>query len=133
MLNSITEVLHNLINFMFLYNVKGTSHGLIVGVFLLSMQDAVSLYYPFIGKIKEYGFIAFGIIIFNIKEFTIKKHLDPYIEKQLKYTKELIQESNLSKEEEGMVWINTINSITKDLHLNTYNNQNNDSNSGINC
>lgn len=63
----ITALLLKILNILFLYNVLGTSYGCLVGLFLLSIQPLIVMFIPILGFIKWYGFITFGILIFNVK------------------------------------------------------------------
>lgn len=90
MKNIITYILSKTFKILFLYNVVGSSLGALMGVIFLSLQNMLAEYCPAIGLIKWYGFIAFGIFIFNIKPL-LKTYEDPKIELNLKYIKEVIQ------------------------------------------
>ena len=120
-----TKYLSRAINILFLYNVIGTSCGLLVGIFLLSMQDVLSLLFPFIALIKGYGFIAFGVLLFNIKPLVKGKYTDPKIEIKLKYIREMLSEGNFSDSEQRKIWRDAITSISKELIDDTYKSGNN--------
>lgn len=102
------------INTLFLYNVLGTSYGILFGVFIISIQKVIAIYCPIFGLIEWYGFIAFGVLLFNIKPIVKKEYLDPDIEKQLVYIRQIIKEGNLTKAEERTIWRNAVNSIITD-------------------
>lgn len=76
----------------------------------------IASYFPPIGLIKGYGFIAFGILIFNIKPFVKKKYFDPYIEKQLAYIRQVVKEGKFTESEERALWGNAINSILSEYN-----------------
>lgn len=118
MLESIVEILSKVLNILFLYNVTGTSFGVLLGLLLLSIQDVVSIYCPIFGLIRWYGFIVFGVIIFNLKIIFIKKYEDPAIEKKLKYIREVLKESNLTKTEERMLWRKAVEFILEETNNN---------------
>lgn len=118
MLESIVEILSKVLNILFLYNVTGTSFGVLLGLLLLSIQDVVSIYCPIFGLIRWYGFIVFGVIIFNLKIIFIKKYEDPVIEKKLKYIREVLKESNLTKTEERMLWRKAVEFILEETNNN---------------
>lgn len=106
-----TKILLQVINILFLYNVTGTSYGVLVGLIILGCQDLITTFFPIFGLIKWYGFIAIGILIFNIKPFVKKEYVDPKMEKQLRYVREVVKEGNFSDKEKRMIWRKTINSI----------------------
>lgn len=110
-MNKFTYYVSKAINGLFFYNFLGTSYGILVGVLLLSLQDVFALLYPPIGLIKEPGFLAFGIVVFNIKFMIKKKYEDPNIEVKLKYIREMIEEGNFSESEKRRIWRNAINTI----------------------
>lgn len=114
-------------NILFLYNVLGTSYGVLLGFLLLSLQDLIaSLFTPF-GLIKWYGFIFFGVLLFNIKPIVKKKYIDPDIERQLAYIRQMIKEGKFSDTEKRGIWRNAINSIIFEYNQNanmTHNNSN---------
>lgn len=102
------------INTLFLYNVLGTSYGILLGVFLMSLQKVIATYFPIFGQIEWYGFMAFGVLLFNIKPIVKKEYLDPDIEKRLVYIRQIIKEGNFTKAEERTIWRNAVNSIIAD-------------------
>lgn len=115
----VTRLLLKILNILFMYNILGTCYGCLLGIFLLSLQDVLAVYISVIGSIKWYGFIAFGVLAFNITTMTIRKYEDPDIEKRLKYIKEIIKESNFSEQEKRTIWRETVSSIIKDFSGNT--------------
>ena len=114
------------LNILFLYNVNGTSYGILVGLLLLSLQDAIGTIFPFFLSIKWYGFIVFGVIIFNIKPFIRNKYVDPTIETKLKYVREIAKEGNFSDKETKMVYRKLINNLLEEKYGRT-----NDDNSAL--
>ncbi len=102
-----------------------------MGVIFLSLQNMLAEYCPAIGLIKWYGFIAFGIFIFNIKPLLKKTYEDPKIELNLKYIKEVIQEGNFSEKEKRAIWRKMIDSITNELLDENKNNNQDDNNNVI--
>lgn len=106
MKDDISRILLKGINGLFLYNFVGTSLGCLVGLLLLSLQGLIAEYIPQIGLIKWYGFIVFGILLFNIPRFVTKKFVDPKIESKLRYLREIIKEANFSKMEAKAIWRN---------------------------
>lgn len=102
------------INTLLLYNILGTSYGILVGVFILSIQKVIASFLPIFDLIEWYGFIAFGILLFNIKPIVKKEYLDPDIEKRLVYIRQIIKEGNLTKAEERAIWRNAVDSIIMD-------------------
>lgn len=124
--DKITLVMSRAINILFLYNALGTSYGVLLGVVILAFQDFIASYFPPFGLIDWYGFIALGVLLFNIKPMVTKKYLDPDIEKQLVYIRQMLKEGKLTRLEERAIWRNAINSIiteynytkNNDEHLN---------------
>lgn len=115
MKDTATKIILQAINVLFLYNVQGTSYGILLGLFFLSLQDAFSIYASLIGSIKWYGFIVFGVLLFNIKPLISKTYINPKIEMHLKYVRETLNESNLSDKEKKLIWKETIQSISTEL------------------
>lgn len=99
------------INILFLYNPLGTTYGVLLGAFIYSLQDLIALYFPVFGLIKGYGFIVFGVLLFNIEPMVKKRYLDPDIERRLVYIRQLIKEGKFTKVEERAIWRNAVNSI----------------------
>lgn len=130
MKNTITYILSKTFKILFLYNVVGTSLGALVGIIFLSLQDMLATYCPAVGLVRGYGFIAFGILIFNIKPLSKKTYEDPKIELNLKYIREVIQEGNFSEKEKRAIWRKMIDSITNEL-LDDNNNDNQDDNNNV--
>ena len=114
------------INILFLYNVTGTSYGVLVGLLLLSIQETIGTFLPVFNSIKWYGFIVFGILIFNIKPLIKHKYEDPSIETKMKYAREICKEANFSEKEVKMVYRKLINSILEESYV-----KNNNDNSAI--
>lgn len=114
--DKLTYFVSKAINTIFLYNIVGTSRGVLLGVVLASIQDLIASYFPPVGLIRGYGFIAFGILIFNIKPFVKKKYLDPNIEKQLAYIRQVIKEGKFTESEERALWRKVINSILSEYN-----------------
>lgn len=131
----LTELLMQVINILFLYNITGTTFGILLGLFIISIQQVVIIYFPIIGHFPWYGSMSFCIMLFNKQYLFTKKYEDPMIEKRLKYVREVIKESNFSKAEERMIWRKTIEiileEITNDSISNSVNNSN-DNNSVTN-
>lgn len=128
----VSRIVLQAINTLFLYNIQGTSYGVLLGVFLLSLQDVFSIYILLVGSVKWYGFIAFGILLFNIKPMINKTYINPMIEMQLKYVREMLNESNLSDREKKLIWRDTIKSISNELSKGVnYTNINSDLNNGV--
>lgn len=125
-MDNLTKYLAQVINILFLYNVIGTCYGVLCGIVLLSVKDLIILLLPSIGLIKWYGFIAFGVLAFNIKPLVKKKYVDPKIEMQLKYVREMIAEANFSNAEKKQIWRDTIKSISKDFSNNSHVSNNQD-------
>jgi len=115
MKNTVTKILLKTINILFLYNVLGTSYGCLFGLLLLSLQNVFALYIPLFGMIKWYGFIAFGVLTFNIPPIIKKKYTDPKIETRLKYTREILEEGNFGEKEKRIIWRDTIISVSREL------------------
>lgn len=109
--DQLTYQLSRAINTLFLYNVLGTSYGVLLGVLIYSVQDLIALCFPVFGLIKWYGFIAFGVLLFNIKPIVKKKYIDPDIERKLVYIRQIIKTGNFTKAEERAMWRNVANSI----------------------
>ena len=127
----LSKVFSKIINILFLYNVTGTSYGVLIGLLLLSLQDIISIYIPVFSLIKWYGFIILGILIFNIKPLTSNKYEDPKIEMQLKYIREMIKEGNFTAKEKKQIWENVINSTIIEFSNTTSDTENSDDNSAI--
>lgn len=113
MKDTITRILLKILNILFLYNVLGTCYGCLLGLTLLSLQEVLAEYIPIIALVKWYGFITFGVLIFNIKLMVKKEYEDPRIEMQLKYLREILKEGNLSDKEKRTYWREAINCILK--------------------
>lgn len=111
MKDTITRMLLKIVNILFLYNVLGTCYGCLFGLILLSLKAALATYIPIVALVEWYGFISFGILMFNIKPMVKKKYEDPKIEMQLKYLREILKEANLSDKEKRVYWRETINCI----------------------
>lgn len=127
MKDTITRLLLKVINILFLYNVIGTIYGCLFGLLLLSLQNVISLYLVQFKLIEWYGFIVFGVLIFNLKPLISKKYEDPRIEMRLKYIRELLKEGNFSESEKRRIWRETINEVSKELSMESKdNNINND-------
>ncbi|RKI74797.1 hypothetical protein [uncultured Clostridium sp.] len=118
MKDTITRMLLKIVNILFLYNVLGTCYGCLFGLILLSLKAALATYIPIVALVEWYGFISFGILMFNIKPMVKKKYEDPKIEMQLKYLREILKEANLSDKEKRVYWRETINCI---LNISTEN------------
>lgn len=127
MKDTVSKLFIKAIDILFIYNVTGTSYGIILGVFLLSLKEALSLVCPTFGLIKWYGYIAFGVIIFNIKPMIKQTYINPRVESILKYTRELIKEGNFSEKEKKRIWHETIESISKEI-LENHDDANNSNN-----
>lgn len=112
------------INVLFLYNSVGTSLGILIGVIATGVQKLIALYYPPFGLIEWYGFIALGVLLFNIKPMVTRKYLDPEIEKQLVYIRQIIKEGKFTESEERAIWRNAINSILSEYNHTANNNEN---------
>lgn len=102
--DDLTYQVSRAINILFLYNVIGTSYGVLLGVLVLSFQELLASILPPFGLIKWYGFIVLGVLIFNIKPIIKKKYIDPNIEKQLIYVRQLIKEGKLSAKEKKEIY-----------------------------
>lgn len=122
--DKITLVISRVINFLFLYNPLGTSYGVLVGVTVFAFQDLIASYFPPFGSIHWFGFITLGVLLFNIKPIVTKKYLDPDIEKQLVYIRQMIKEGKLTESEERAIWRKAINSIVSEFSHATNNNGN---------
>lgn len=109
--DALTYHISRAINTLFLYNVLGTTYGILLGVLICSLQDLIASFFPAFGLIKKCGFIVFGALLFNIKPMVKKEYIDPDIERRLVYIRQLIKEGNLTKTEERAIWRNLINSI----------------------
>lgn len=105
-------------NTLFLYNVLGTSRGVVLGFFLLGLQNLIAKYFPSFGLIEWYCFIMFGVILFNIEPMVKKKYIDPNIEKQLLYIRLMIKEGEFTEAEKRTIWRNAINSIILEYNQN---------------
>ena len=127
-MDKFTYYISRAINVLFLYNVLGTSYGVLVGLLLLSLQDVFASLYPPIGLIKGFGFVLFGILLFNIKFMIKRKYEDPNIEAKLKYIREMLKEGKFTEAEKRAIWRNAINSIVLEYNQNT-NTTNNNNNS----
>ena len=114
--DKITYYISRAINTLFLYNIEGTSFGVLLGVVIMAVQDLIATYFPPFGLIKGYGFIAFAILLFNIKPFVKKKYIDPNIEKQLAYIRQVIKEGKFTESEERALWRKAINSILSEYN-----------------
>lgn len=119
------------INTLFLYNVIGTSYGVLFGILLLSIQDMIALFYQPIGLIKWYGFIAFGVLVFNAKTAISKKYLDPELEKKLKYLNEMAKAAKIKGKEEKAIWREAINNFIFQNHETANGSDNNDNSHNI--
>ena len=129
MKDNVTKILLKAINILFLYNVLGTSYGCLFGLLLLSLQKVFALFIPSFGLIKWYGFIAFGVLVFNIPPIVKKKYTDPKIETKLKYTREILKEGNFGEKEKRTIWRDMIISVSRELSEDETNiKPNNDSN-----
>lgn len=113
-MDKLTQYFSRALNIMFLYNVLGTSYGVLLGIFLLSLQDVIASFWPIVGLIKGYGFLALGVLLFNIKPMVEKKYVDPNIERQLRYIREMIKEAKFTEQEKRAIWRNAIYSIVAD-------------------
>lgn len=109
--DTITRVIIKIIDVMFLNNIERTCYGFLCGTLLLSLQDFISTFFPLFGLIKWYGFICFGIMIFNLNPFIKKKYANPKIESIMNYTKEVIEEGNFSSREKKEIWKNVVTLI----------------------
>lgn len=107
----ITRIFLKILTILFIYNVQGTCFGCCLGLMLLSLQSVLAVYIPIIALVKWYGFITFGVLIFNIKPIVKNKYEDPVIETQLKYVREIMKEGNLSDKEKRAYWRKTIDNI----------------------
>lgn len=130
-MDKVTYYMKRTLNVLFLYNVLGTSYGVLVGLLLLSLQDYFASFYQPISLIKGYGFLVFGILLFNIKYLIKKKYEDPYIEAKLKYIREMIKSGHFSEQEKRQIWRNSINSLILDIDGNIDNESKEDSNTSV--
>lgn len=119
MKNTTTALLLKTLNILFLYNVTGTAIGSLVGFFLLSLQQVIEMYIPFFGLIKWYGFVIFGILIFNVKPMVKKEYVDPRIETKLRYVREILEEADFSEKEKRAIWKKVIESVSNELSEST--------------
>lgn len=132
MRNSITRILLYVLNVLFIYDVLGTCYDCLLGLLLLSLQSALATYIEVIGLIKWYGFIVFGVLIFNIKLIVKQEYIDLRAEVRLKYTREVLKEKCWTEMEKRALWRSTIREILDDLFKNTdISNGKNDSNNGV--
>lgn len=109
----ITKILLNVLNILFVFNIKATSYGVLFGALLLSLQNMIALYIKPVREIEWYGFVVFGILVFSLI-FSKNKYEDPNIETKLKYIHKMIREGKFSKKEEQEIWRKAIQSITDD-------------------
>lgn len=107
----ITRFFLKVLNTLFLYNVKGTCFGCLVGLTVSSLQPMLAIYIPNFERIEWYGFVAFGVLIFNIKPMIKKEYEDPRIEIQMKYLREMLKEGKLSEKEKRLYWREAISCI----------------------
>lgn len=129
--DAFTKIFLRVLNILFLYNVVGTTFGVLVGLLLSSLKEVFALYIYQIGMIKEYGFVIFGVLLFNIPAFVKKKYLDPEIEKRLKYTREILKEGPFTEKEKKMYWREVMNTVIKEWSEDTVNTEHNDSDNGV--
>ncbi len=115
--DKISKMLSKILNILFLYNIVGTTYGGLVGIFLLSIQDVIAIYIPFVGLIKWYGFIVFGVLVFNIKPLVKRKYEDPKMEMSLKYMREAIAQGNFSEKEIRQLWREYIVAMLKEISV----------------
>lgn len=115
MKDTISKLIFRCLNVLFLYNVLGTSYGCLAGILLKSLQPVIAIYIPSFGLIKWYGFIAFGILLFNFKPIVQKEYMHPKIEIELKYIRDMLKESNLSASEKRLIWRETITKVSNEL------------------
>lgn len=111
MKDTITRILLKIINILFMYNIRGTCLGCLVGIILLSLQPVLEIFFPVVGNIEWYGFIAFGVLLFNIKSLIKREYEDPRIEIQMKYLREMLKEGKLSDKEKRIYWREAIKCI----------------------
>ena len=83
----IARILLNVLNILFVFNIKATSYGVLFGTLLLSLQNMIALYIKPVREIEWYGFVVFGILVFSLI---------------------------FSKKEEQEIWRKAIQSITDD-------------------
>ena len=131
MKDTVTKIFIKVLNILFLYNIVGTTFGCLVGFLALSFQEAFALYFPLIGKIKWYGFISLGVLLFNIPPLVKKRYMDPEIEKRLKYTREILKEGAFTDKEKKLHWRRLMNTILKEWSEDTANTEHNDSDNGV--
>lgn len=98
-----------------MYNVVGTTYGALLGIFMLSIQDVIALYFPFVALIKWYGFITLGVLIFNIKPLVKRKYEEPKMEISLKYMREAIAQGNFSEKEIRQLWRDFIVTMLEEI------------------
>lgn len=130
-MDKVTYYIKRTLNVLFLYNVLGTSYGVLVGLLLLSLQDFLASFYQPIGLIKGFGFLVFGVLLFNIKYLIKKKYEDPYIEAKLKYIREMIKSGHFSEQEKRLIWRKAINSLILEVDGNIDNESKGNSNTSV--
>lgn len=130
-MDKVTYYIKRTLNVLFLYNVLGTSYGVLVGLLLLSLQDFLASFYQPIGLIKGFGFLVFGVLLFNIKYLIRKKYEDPYIEAKLKYIREMIKSGHFSEQEKRLIWRKAINSLILEADGNIENESNGSSDASV--
>lgn len=130
-MDKVTYYIKRTLNILFLYNVLGTSYGVLVGLLLLSLQDFLASFYQPIGLIKGFGFLVFGVLLFNIKYLIKKKYEDPYIEAKLKYIREIIKSGHFSEQEKRLIWRKAINSLILEVDGNIDNECKDNSNTSV--
>lgn len=111
MKDTITRILLKILNSLFMYNIRGTCFGCLMGIILLSLQPVLETFFPVVGNIEWYGFIAFGVLMFNIKSMIKREYEDPRIEMQMKYLREMLKEGKLSDKEKRIYWREAIKCI----------------------
>lgn len=123
-IDDITYHVSRAINTLFLYNVLGTSYGILLGILIISFQELITSVFPPFGMIKWYGFIVAGILLFNIKPIVSREFLDPDIERKLVYTRQILKEGNFTKAEQRAIWRDVIASVMTEYKQSINNNDN---------
>ena len=116
--DELTYFVSRAMNTLFLFNVVGTSYGIVFGLLIMALQELIASLFPPFGLIKWYGFIAIGVLLFNFKPIVKQKYIDPSIERELVYIRQIIKEGNFGEKEKKAIWRNAIYKIIENYNGN---------------
>lgn len=122
-IDQITAITKRALDILFVANPKGTSLGIFTGIAIHGIvgifeSKLITLFQININALKQWHYIAMGVLAFNLPDFIKRNKIDPKIEEAFAYIRKQIDAGTINRWQAQQMYVNLHAKVLSSIVLN---------------